>query len=146
MLSDLYDLKKFYAAYSDTFFDTVFPISVLEMPILDETQIFKNRNTDLEYGVKRVSYDKSGCQFACFAPIYIDDPKDIPAYFLLKMDISANHARTTKYIKVNIGSNAKSNSNYIYKYLNKYLSKIDDNGRRCAPLILVSNVSSFILL
>ena len=122
-----YDLKKFYAAYSDTFFDTVFPISVLEMPILDETQIFKNRNTDLEYGVKRVSYDKSGCQFACFAPIYIDDPKDIPSYFLLKMEITAKRASITKYIKVNIASNAKSNYNYIYKYLNTYLSKIDDN-------------------
>lgn len=122
-----YDLKKFYTAYSDTFFDTVFPISVLEMPILDETQIFKNRNTDLEYGVKRVSYDKSGCQFACFAPIYIDDPKDIPSYFLLKMELSAKRASITKYIKVNIASNAKSNYNYIYKYLNKYLSKIDDN-------------------
>lgn len=122
-----YDLKKFYTAYSDTFFDTVFPISILEMPILDETQIFKNRNTDLEYGVKRVSYDKSGCQFACFAPIYIDDPKDIPSYFLLKMEISAKRASITKYIKVNIASNAKSNYNYIYKYLNKYLSKIDDN-------------------
>ena len=122
-----YDLKKFYTAYSDTFFDTVFPISVLEMPMLDETQIFKNRNTDLEYGVKRVSYDKSGCQFACFAPIYIDDPKDIPSYFLLKMEISAKRASITKYIKVNIASNAKSNYNYIYKYLNKYLSKIDDN-------------------
>lgn len=122
-----YDLKKFYTAYSDTFFDTVFPISVLEMPILDETQIFKNRNTDLEYGVKRVSYDKSGCQFACFAPIYIDDPKDIPSYFLLKMEISAKRASITKYIKVNIASNAKSNYNYIYKYLNKYLSNIDDN-------------------
>lgn len=122
-----YDLKKFYATYSDTFFDTVFPISVLEMPILDETQIFKNRNTDLEYGVKRVSYDKSGCQFACFAPIYIDDPKDIPSYFLLKMEISAKRASITKYIKVNIASNAKSKYNYIYKYLNTYLSKIDDN-------------------
>ena len=122
-----YDLKKFYAAYSDTFFDTVFPISVLEMPILDETQVFKNRNTDLEYGVKRVSYDKSGCQFACFAPIYIDDSKDIPSYFLLKMEISAKRANITKYIKVNIASNAKSNYNYIYKYLNTYLSKIDDN-------------------
>lgn len=122
-----YDLKKFYTAYSDTFFDTVFPISVLEMPILDETQIFKNRNTDLEYGVKRVSYDKSGCQFACFAPIYIDDPKDIPSYFLLKMELSAKRASITKYIKVNIASNANSNYNYIYKYLNKYLSKIDDN-------------------
>lgn len=120
-----YDLKKFYTAYSDTFFDTVFPISVLEMPILDETKIFKNRNTDLEYGVKRVSYDKSGCQFACFAPIYIDDPKDIPAYFLLKMELSANRASITKYIKVNIASNPKYN--YIYTYLNKYLSKIDDN-------------------
>lgn len=122
-----YDLKKFYAAYSDTFFDTVFPISVLEMPILDDTQIFKNRNTDLEYGVKRVSYDKSGCQFACFAPIYIDDPKDIPSYFLLKIEISAKRASITKYIKVNIASNAKSKYNYIYKYLNTYLSKIDDN-------------------
>lgn len=122
-----YDLKKFYTAYSDIFYDTVFPISVLEMPILDETQIFKNRNTDLEYGVKRVSYDKSGCQFACFAPIYIDDAKDIPSYFLLKMEISAKRASITKYIKVNIASNAKSNYNYIYKYLNKYLSKIDDN-------------------
>ena len=122
-----YDLKKFYATYSDTFFDTVFPISVLEMPILDETQIFKNRNTDLEYGVKRVSYDKSGCQFACFAPIYIDDSKDIPSYFLLKMEIYAKRASITKYIKVNIASNAKSKYNYIYKYLNTYLSKIDDN-------------------
>lgn len=122
-----YDLKKFYATYSDIFFDTVFPISVLEMPMLDETQVFKNRNTDLEYGVKRVSYDKSGCQFACFAPIYIDDPKDIPSYFLLKMEISAKRASITKYIKVNIASNSKSNYNYIYKYLNKYLSKIDDN-------------------
>ena len=122
-----YDLKKFYTAYSDIFYDTVFPISVLEMPILDETQIFKNRNNDLEYGVKRVSYDKSGCQFACFAPIYIDDAKDIPSYFLLKMEISAKRASITKYIKVNIASNAKSNYNYIYKYLNKYLSKIDDN-------------------
>ena len=122
-----YDLKKFYAAYSDTFFDTVFPISVLEMPILDETQVFKNRNTDLEYGVKRVSYDKSGCQFACFAPIYIDDSKDIPSYFLLKIEITAKRAHITKYIKVNIASNAKSNYNYIYKYLNTYLSKIDDN-------------------
>lgn len=122
-----YDLKKFYATYSDTFFDTVFPISVLEMPILDETQIFKNRNTDLEYGVKRVSHDKSGCQFACFAPIYIDDYKDIPSYFLLKMEITAKRASITKYIKVNIASNAKSKYNYIYKYLNTYLSKIDDN-------------------
>ena len=122
-----YDLKKFYTAYSDIFYDTVFPISVLEMPILDETQVFKNRNTDLEYGVKRVSYDKSGCQFACFAPIYIDDPKDIPSYFLLKMEISAKRASITKYIKVNIASNAKYNYNYIYKYLNTYLSKIDDN-------------------
>lgn len=122
-----YDLKRFYATYSDTFFDTVFPISVLEMPILDETQIFKNRNTDLEYGVKRVSYDKSGCQFACFAPIYIDNSKDIPSYFLLKMEISAKRASITKYIKVNIASNAKSKYNYIYKYLNTYLSKIDDN-------------------
>lgn len=122
-----YDLKKFYTAYSDTFFDTVFPISVLEIPILDETQVFKNRNTDLEYGVKRVSYDKSGCQFACFAPIYIDNSKDIPSYFLLKMEISAKRAHITKYIKVNIASNAKSNYNYIYKYLNTYLSKIDDN-------------------
>lgn len=124
-----YDIKRFYNAYSDTFFDPCFTINRQEMPLLDKSENIKPRNIDFEYGVKRISYSKSGCQYACFAPFYIDDVNDIPSYFKLTCKIY-NHNKTShieKTIIVNIGKNGSDDRNYIYKYLKTYLSRIDNN-------------------
>ena len=124
-----YDVKRFFSSYSDTFFDSCFEINKQEMPLLDKSETQKPRNTDFEYGVKRISYSKSGCQYACFAPIYIDNVNDIPEYFKLDITISnfANTSTIKKTIIVNIAKNGNDDKNYIYKYLKTYLSKIDNN-------------------
>ena len=122
-----YDLKRFYSAYSDTFYSPCFEYDKKDIKMLDRTSVVYTRNTDFEYGVKRISYQKSGCQFACFAPIYIDNVNDIPSYFLINVNIKSSKLTVKKQIRVNIGINGSSDYNYIYKYLTKYLSNIDDN-------------------
>jgi hypothetical protein len=122
-----YDLKRFYSAYSDTFYSPCFEYDKKDIKMLDRTSVVYTRNTDFEYGVKRISYQKSGCQFACFAPIYIDNVDDIPSYFLITVTIKGSKMTVKKQIRVNIGINGSSDYNYIYKYLKKYLSNIDDN-------------------
>ena len=124
-----YDLKRFYGAYSDTFFEPCFDVTKSEMPLLDKTSVLYPRNTDFEYGVKRISYSKSGCQYAFFAPIYIDNVNDIPAYFNIKIKLTnrSKSAVIYKTIRVNIGINGQDDHNYIYKYLSNYLNKIDNN-------------------
>ena len=122
-----YDLKRFYSAYSDTFYSPCFEYDKKDIKMLDRTSVVYTRNTDFEYGVKRISYQKSGCQFACFAPIYIDNVNDIPAYFLITINLRSSKMNIKKHIRVNIGINGSSDHNYIYKYLKKYLSNIDDN-------------------
>ena len=122
-----YDLKKFYTAYSDEFYSSCFEFNKKDMLKLDRTSDVYVRNSDFEFGVKRISYEKSGNQLAFFAPIYMDNINDIPDYFLIEINLSTPYNRTTKYIKVNIGSNKESKYNYIYKYLSKYLKNIDDN-------------------
>lgn len=124
-----YDLKRFYSAYSDTFFEPCFDVNKSEMPLLDKTSVLYPRNTDFEYGVKRISYSKSGCQYAFFAPIYIDNVNDIPAYFNIKIKLTnrSKSAIIYKTIRVNIGINGQDDHNYIYKYLSNYLNKIDNN-------------------
>lgn len=124
-----YDLKRFYSTYSDTFFEPCFDVTKSEMPLLDKTSVLYPRNTDFEYGVKRISYSKSGCQYAFFAPIYIDNVNDIPAYFNIKIKLTnrSKSAVIYKTIHVNIGINGQDDHNYIYKYLYNYLNKIDNN-------------------
>ena len=121
-----YDVKKFYSCYSDVFYNINFNYNKNEIEKIDKTSIIYQRNTDFEFGVKRVSYKKSGSQFACFAPIYIDSTDDIPNYLMIDMTFSKGSWHMVKHIKVNIASNKDDNHNYIYKYLSKYVSKLDD--------------------
>lgn len=122
-----FDIKRFYAAYSDIFHNPCFDVITKDMKILDKTEPLYQRNTDFEYGVKRISYSKSGNQYACFAPIYIDSVNDIPSYFKIECKFHNGSKSVTKNIIVNIGRNGNATENYIYKYLYKYLSKIDND-------------------
>ena len=122
-----YDLQKFYTSYSDNFFNSCFEYDNEDIMKLDRTSDMYLRNTDFEYGVKRVSYEKSGNQLAFFAPIYIDNINDIPDYFEIKLRLQTPYNIIDKTLRVNIGINKDSKYNYIYKYLSKYANNINDN-------------------
>lgn len=130
-----YDVKKFYETYSDIFYKDCFEYDKYEMLKLDKHNIMNVRNKDFEFGVKRISYSKNGNQFACFAPIYIDNVNDIPGYFMLDIKLDNGAYKITKRIKINIGNPESYNNkyNYLSNYLNKYVSKIDDNVIFCLP-------------
>ena len=128
-----FDLKKFYDTYSDIFYNNCFDFSKDALLRLDTSKTQYARNTDMEFGVKRISYAKSGSQFAMFAPFYIDDVKDIPSYFLLDIKLSNGVYDITKSIKINIAYNGESKYNYLYRYLKKYIEQIDDNVLFCQP-------------
>lgn len=120
------DLSKYYNKYKDIFFDAAFSYNNKEMAMLDMHHNMYGRNTDFEYGVKRISYIKSGGDtFCCFAPIYIDKVSDIPSYLAIDVVFSSKGYHIKKRLKVNIASD-KVHS-YIYRYLSTYLSKIDSN-------------------
>ena len=93
-----YDLNRFYSAYSDTFYSPCFEYDKKDIKMLDRTSVVYTRNTDFEYGVKRISYQKSGCQFACFAPIYIDNVNDIPSYFKLEFAFLISFSAVSKAV------------------------------------------------
>ena len=128
-----FDLKKFYDTYSDIFYNNCFNFNKDSLLQLDTSKTQYVRNTDMEFGVKRISYVKSGSQFSMFAPFYIDDVKDIPSYFLLNIKLSNGVYDIIKSIKINIAYNGESKYNYLYRYLKKYIEKIDDNVLFCQP-------------
>lgn len=134
-----YDLPKFYAAYSDVFYNSCFEYVKDDMLKLNKHESQKVRASDFEFGVKRISYTKNGSQFAFFAPIYIDNSDCIPSYFIINVTwYNTNAAGKLVYaikksIRVNIGVNSSDKKNYIYKYLYNYTRKIDDNVIFCTP-------------
>lgn len=122
-----YDLKTFYTYYKDVFYKNNFSYNTKDLENIDKTTSQYQRNTDLEFGVKRISYMKNNAQFAFFAPIYITSSKDIPQSFIISCKFVSGAYSITKKIRVNLSSNITYKGNYLYKYLNKYVSKIDDN-------------------
>lgn len=122
-----FDIKKFYSYYSDIFYDSKFTFNKNDYAKYDKVNINNSRNTDFEFGVKRLPYQQHGYQFGFYAPIYIDDAHDIPDYFLIRIKIKNNFITTERNIRVNIKENYIDDTNYLYKYINRYVSKIDDN-------------------
>lgn len=121
-----YDITKFYNIYSDVFFENTFTYDKNNiLKIYSLGNIINDRNVDVEFGCKRVSYQKTNKQLNFFAPIYCDNVNDIPDYFEITIDISNKDLyKTTKTIRIDLKSD---NTNYLAKYLKCYYSKIDDN-------------------
>lgn len=141
-----YDLPKFYSMYSNIFYSPCFEFDKLDMLKLDTSVEQKVRNTDFEFGVKRISYTKNGKQFGFFAPLYIDSIDDLPDYFLIEATIEVvNKDGDTVYaikrkLRVNIGNEVEYKKAYLGRYLSRYLSNIDDNVAFCTP---VTNQATF---
>lgn len=125
------DLSKYYKHYSNYFFSTTFEYNKIDYPVLDKSSYQLNRDTDFEFGCKRISYEKNKYQFAFFAPIYIESQEDIPDYFLINIKLSNELYHTEKQIKVNIKDDYKYN--YLYVYLKKYSASLDGKVIYCLP-------------
>ena len=129
-----YDLQNFYRAYSDTFFKSCFTHDKEDMLMIDKHNNQDVRDTDFEWGVKRISYQKNGDQFAFFAPIYIDNSNDIPAYFDIKAKISTGPYFVYKTLRVHLADNTQNKKSYIYNYIKNYTDKLDKDVVFCMPL------------
>ena len=131
LLSSTYDfdLVKYYKSYSNYFYDYVYDYSKDDYIYLEKDNCQSNRDTDFEFGCKRVSYLKNDSQFAFYAPIYIESNKDIPDYFLINITLKNDKQSINKKIKILINGDIKYN--YLYVYLNKYSKKLDSNVIYC---------------
>lgn len=131
-----FDLQKFYKMYSSIFYDTTFEYSKNVYGDVDFSRELQNRDKDFEFGLKRVSATKNGgAQFSFFAPIWIDNPNDLPDYFMLHVNIDKYANNATKTIKIKINDKQKSDKhNYLSTYLNKYAKNINTNVVFCTPL------------
>lgn len=129
-----HDLKLFYKSYSDVFFKSCFDFDKLDMLKLDKYHEQYVRDTDFEFGVKRISYQKNGNQFAFFAPIYIDNSKDIPGWFDINLKINTGTYFVYKTIRVDIANKPKNKKSYIYNYIKNYTDKLNKDVIFCTPL------------
>lgn len=133
LLSSSYewDVRSFYKKYSDYFYKTLFDFNKIDMPIYVENSINSTRNTDFEFGCKRVSYQKSFKQFSFYAPIYIESENDIPDYFEINIDLTNSTYKANRKIRVNIMNKLNEGGNYIGRYIYDYAKKIDDFVVHC---------------
>jgi len=143
-----YDVSKYYNHLADTStfykfypnvdnnindnikgFDTTRPIFSL-IDNNDYTFNLSNtRNTDYEFGVKRISYAQYGYQFMFYAPFYIDSFESLPEKFVIEIKYNNSYKGKTTTIfnkKININLGKQSNINYLRKYLKTYIDKIDN--------------------
>ena len=127
-----YDLQKFFKHYSSYFFDDCFEFDKNNYIEIDRAASQKNRNTDFEFGCKRVSFIKNDSQYAFYAPVYMESLADIPDYFMITATFKNEKYTITRNIKVNVSTSIKTN--YLYIYLKNYLSKLDSNVIFCNPM------------
>lgn len=120
-----YDLKNFYKYYNKNFYKSSYIFNE-NIEVLDKTIENKQRDTDFEFGAKRISYQLNKYNFEFFAPIYIEGKEDIPEEFVLIL----KHKEKTKeiHIKLNeVDENGKYNkNNYLGVYLKNTAEKIDN--------------------
>ncbi|MBR6908104.1 hypothetical protein IKN40_06605, partial [bacterium] len=96
---------------------------------IDKTTAQKNRNTDFEFGCKRVSYLKNDAQFAFYAPVYLESIDDMPDYFKIHITLRNNKYTIERNLKINISKEDKRN--YLNIYLKRYLNNLDSNVIFC---------------
>ena len=142
-----YDIKSYYNYYKDIFYTSQYSFLKDDLQKLDLSSDVKFRNSDFEFGCKRISWMKNGQEYSFFAPIYCESEKDLPDYFLITVQLQHKDKKTNnvlyniiKYIKVNVSniagvksSGQYKSSNYLKDYLEDYYSKIDDKVGFCLP-------------
>lgn len=102
---------------------------VADNDYVSEDVCVNSRNTDYEFGVKRISKELFGYQFMFYAPMYINSVESLPDTFEIhikyynKTNKGEIYNTFDKVISINIGK--QTNVNYLKNYLSRYLNKID---------------------
>lgn len=120
-----YDLKEYYKYYNNVFFNNGMSFNDNNVQKLDSLNPIYDRNIDLEMGCSRVLNMKNNHEFEFFAPIYVDDPNDLPDAFIIDMIFTNKDRKLYKRMKINIMDNPKDKKNYLFHYLDSYKSCID---------------------
>ena len=121
-----WDIISFYKRYPQYFFEKCFEYNKEDLQIYNKLASNVTRNTDFEFGVKRITYSKVGKQMSFFAPIYLESENDVPDYFEMRFNISNSKYSITRKLRINIGNNLSS-KNYLGRYVYDYGKKIDEN-------------------
>jgi hypothetical protein len=120
-----YDIVNFYNIYKDIFFKDTFQFSKnTVITYNDFTEYINDRNVDVEFGCKRVSYKRSEKQLCFFAPIYCESLQDLPDYFEITMMFNNKDGYAVEK-KLRIYLNDKES--YLTKYLERYFKKVTDD-------------------
>ena len=129
-----FDLKKFYAYYSNYFYDSLFSYSEKDYAEFVSEDQMNYRDKDFEFGIKRISpeYNEDN-MLAFFAPFWCDSADDIPDYFMIEAVMKNKKHKVTKKIKVLVNDDETYGYNYLIKYLKKYFKQIDSNVIFCRP-------------
>ena len=120
-----YDLKEYYKYYNNVFFSNGMSFDETNVQNFDKLNPIYDRNIDLEMGCSRVLNAKNNHKFEFFAPIYVDDPNDLPDAFIIDMIFINKDRKLYKRMKVNIMDYPKDKRNYLFHYLDSYKSCID---------------------
>ena len=112
-----YDLKEYYKYYNNVFFSNGMSFDDNNIQKFDGLNPIYDRNIDLEMGCGRVLNVKNNHEFEFFAPVYVDDPNDLPDAFIIDMVFTNKDRKLYKRMKVNIMDHPKDKRNYLFHYL-----------------------------
>ena len=126
-----YDIVKFYKNYSDIFYTDLYNNhnnTVCYINNITKYRQIEDRNTDFEFGCRRISYQKSGQIFSFYAPIYCDNLNDLPDYFMIVVDfnVPGKCHMTKKYI-IPINDVIPVTANYLTAYLKRYFKQVTED-------------------
>lgn len=126
-----YDVVKFYKVYSDIFYSDLWnktDETVLHLTNKSNYNIIKDRNTDFEFGCRRLSYQKSGNILSFYAPFYCDNVDDLPDYFEIKIKfVLDKQASVEKSYIIPINSAIEVSNNYLTAYLERYFKNVSED-------------------
>ena len=114
-----YDVKKYCDNISYFYDETVNNLYYNEFHIYDNLD---NRDKNFEFGCKRISYVKNNYQYQFFAPIYIDDIKDLPKYFIIEVKYNSFIVK-----RIKIGINAYSKLGKLHYYLSRHMGSLSND-------------------
>ena len=129
-----FDISKYYNKYHDVFYKSNINFDKNDFMLYHENEENYDRNIDYEFGCKRISYNANNYMYEFFAPLYIDNINDIPDYFDINIKFNDHFA---KKLRIEIG--VKSNKNFLYHYINRYVSQLDN-----LSIFYNENIKSFI--
>lgn len=126
-----YDLSSFYKNFQDTFFKANFNFNKNSHIIIDKTEYQPVRNTNYEWGVRRLNYFYNKFQYMFFAPVFIESTKDIPYSFniMLRFTNPINKYSYERHLHVIL----KNEENLLYNYIKKYTDKLQSNVINLTP-------------